>query len=163
MKTPHRILKTQANHIERAPDRFSQRDRERHERIIRISTPLFATNGRAALTTNGLAIALDIPAATFRRHFVDLDELLGVILTRHLGAISKALGEVRLDSADLPKARRAAYIAYTHTPFHDLTDIHRLLVRDSHPPNIIATAHGDVLVRSLPSPYDRQRAAIGPP
>jgi AcrR family transcriptional regulator len=138
MKTPHRILKAQANDIERAPDRFNQRDRERHERILRVATPLFVANGRSALTLNGLAIALEIPATTFRRHFVDVDELLGVILTRHLTAISKALGKVSLESADLPKARRAAYIAYTHTDFHDLTDLHRLLVRDRHllPPDV---------------------------
>jgi AcrR family transcriptional regulator len=159
MKTPHRILKAQANDIERAPDRFNQRDRERHERILRVATPLFVANGRAALTTNGLAIALDIPASTFRRHFVDVDELLGVILTRHLAAISKALGVVPFDSADLPKARRAAYMAYTHTDFHDLTDIHRLLVRDRHllPPDvregIDATIAGLALTLAGPSSH----------
>jgi AcrR family transcriptional regulator len=138
MKTPHRILKAQANDIERPPDRFNQHDRDRHERIIRIATPLFVANGRSAITINGLAIAMDIPASTFRRHFVDADELLGVILTRHLTAISNAMGKVSRDSPDLPKALRAAYIAHTHTPFHDLTDLHRLLVRDRHllPPDV---------------------------
>jgi AcrR family transcriptional regulator len=138
MKTPLRILKTQANDIEQPPDRFNQRDRDRHERILRVATPLFVANGRAALTLNGLAVALEIPGTTFRRHFVDTDELLGVILTRHLKDISEAIGGVPRDSADMAKARRAAYIAYTHTDFHDLTDLHLLLLRDRHllPPDI---------------------------
>jgi len=48
-------------------------------------------------------MAINAPPSSFRRQFVDVDELLGEILTRHLTAIANALSKVGKTEPDLPK------------------------------------------------------------
>jgi AcrR family transcriptional regulator len=132
MPTPHRILRAQAQARDPKPIQFSTRELERHDRILTVGRVLMAANGRQNLTFAGLAVALSLGTTTLRRHFADLDALLGEILAHHLGAIATALGAIPNTDPDAAAKRRAAYIAFTRTALGGFTEAHLLLLRDRH-------------------------------
>jgi AcrR family transcriptional regulator len=127
-----RILRAQADALEGGPHFRTERERERHERIITIGRALMARHGSHAVTFANLAAALRISTTTLRRHFIDLHALLGEILTRHLAALSCALAEIPSDAPDHDRRKRQAYAAFTRTGLGGLTEAHLLLVRDRH-------------------------------
>jgi AcrR family transcriptional regulator len=121
-----------AQDLPRTPRFLTERQRETRELILAAGIALMAREGRHNITFGNLAIALEIGTATLRRHFADLDALLGTILRDHLMALARALGAVPDDVPDRQKARRAAYLAATRTPLGGFTEAHLLLVRDCH-------------------------------
>jgi AcrR family transcriptional regulator len=150
MHTPHRILRADAEDLERTPPELTQREQERDDRILTLGQGIMARRGSHALTMSGLAQALRIGAGTLRRHFVDLDALLAALLHRHLRDIVRALAEIPQDAPNRPQKLRAAYLAFTRSDLGGLTEAHLLLVRDRH-----------LLPEDLLTPIERRRQAIG--
>jgi len=130
MKTPLRILRARTFAILRPDLRRTPRQVARHERIIEASRVLMAEFGRHALRFNDLADTMEIASSTLRRHFADLDELLGVILLRHLTALTAVLAAIKGDTAAVQAARRAIYFKSTRLPGGGFTPDHVLVVRD---------------------------------
>lgn len=132
MQTPARILRTEARNLnpERAP--LSDRQSARRETILKLAQSLMARHGSNTITLGSLAIALDISITKIRRHFADLDALLGEILRNHLLALSDAIGDIPFNAPDRHAQQRAAYHAFTHIQFGALTEPHLLLTRDAH-------------------------------
>jgi AcrR family transcriptional regulator len=89
-----------------------------------------AEEGRGAFTLARFARLIWVPPEAIRRHFIDMDSLLYEILMAHLLGLAKAVGAVPADAPDPLAARRAAYLAYTRSPWGNLTEDHLLLVRD---------------------------------
>ncbi len=130
MFIPARILRATARSLDPNPRYLTTREREREERVLSLGKGLLAIYGRNALKFCDMAAGLELSPATLRRHFTDLDALLGEILRLHLRALSSAIGTVNPEDPDRFKKRRAAYLAYTRTPMGGLTHAHLLLVRD---------------------------------
>jgi AcrR family transcriptional regulator len=130
--TPDRILRAKAQSRDPSHFALTERQRQRHERVIAISQCLIAEEGRHNITFRGLARALRMTPATLRFHFVDMEALLGEILRRHLHSLAAALGTYEPTDPDRHQKRRAAYLAYTRTALGGLTEAHLILVRDSH-------------------------------
>ena len=138
MNIPQRIFRFEVDDLPGERDHRTTRDYACQDRILRAAQHLIARHGRISLTLTDLAVALRMSRATLRRHYCDLDSILSEILSRHLQAIATALGKVPFDAPDAPAARRAAYLAYTRTPFNAPTEAHLLLIRDRHalPPDL---------------------------
>jgi AcrR family transcriptional regulator len=149
MRTPDRILRADAEDLEREPPALTQREQEQYTRILAIAEGIMARRGTHTMTASGLAQALHMGAATLRRHFADLDVLLATLVSRHLRKIGRALREVPQEAPDRPQKLRAAYLAYTRTNPGSLTDAHLLLVRDRHllPEDLLT--HIEVIRRGL--------------
>jgi AcrR family transcriptional regulator len=130
MFIPARILRATARSLDPNPRYLTTREREREERALLLGRGLLAIYGRNALRFGDMAAGLELSPATLRRHFTDLDALLGEILRIHLRGLSSAIGTVNPEDPDRFKKRRAAYMAYTRTPLGGLTHAHLLLVRD---------------------------------
>jgi AcrR family transcriptional regulator len=130
MLTPPRILRDQADSLTRRKDNFNARQRDRENRILLTAPHLFAKNTRSTINLTNMAAALAISTATLRQHFVDLDALLFEILYRHLMTLAKALGDIPHNSEDMPKARRAAWLAATRSQWGSFTENHLLFTRD---------------------------------
>jgi AcrR family transcriptional regulator len=128
-----RILRDEANDLDDFTPRFqTERQRALREHIIKVSQALLARHGRHNITFAALALALGLGTGTLRRHFIDLDALLGEILRRHLMDLSRHLGEIPLTDPDCESKRRAKYFEYTRTAFGGLTEAHLLFVRERH-------------------------------
>jgi AcrR family transcriptional regulator len=136
--TPARILRTYADSQPNARRYQPAKEREMEDHILRAARPVLARNGRIYTSIAGLAFAIRVSPATLRRHFPDLDALLGELLHRHLRAISDELGKIPQGTLNCHAARRAAYLAVTRTPYGGPTDAHILLLRDRHalPPDL---------------------------
>jgi AcrR family transcriptional regulator len=136
--TPARILRTYADSQPNARRYQPPKEREMEEYIVQAAKPVLARAGRITTSIAGLAFAIRVPPATLRRHFPDLDALLGEILVRHLRTISDALGKITNADPNCKAARRAAYLAATRTPYGGPTETHILLLRDRHalPPDL---------------------------
>ena len=153
MLTPARILRADADSLERDPPELSARDQEQYERILVVAVGIMARHNSYRMTIPSLARELGIGAGTLRRHFPDAEVLLATLLLRHLAKIARTIGEVPHDAADRPEKMRAAYLAYTRINLGEFTDAHLLLVRDRYflpndlRPNIEATHRdlGDIL------------------
>jgi AcrR family transcriptional regulator len=130
MFIPARILRATARSLDPNPRNLTTREREREVRVLSIGRGLLAIYGRNALKFGDVAAGLEISPTTLRRHFTDLDALLGEILRLHLRALSIAIGRVNAEEPDRFRKRRAAYLAYTRTPMGGLTHAHLLLARD---------------------------------
>ena len=130
MRTPTRLLRADAEELERDPPDLTPRELEQFTRILTVAEPIMARRGPHTMTLPGLAEALRMSARTVRRHFSDLDALLATLLRRHLRKLSYAIGKVPHNAADRPQKMRAAYLAYTRTADGNYTDAHLLLVRD---------------------------------
>jgi len=129
MRTPDRILRADAEKLERDPPDLTQRELEQYTRILTVAEGLMARHG---MTASGLAQALRMGPATLRRHFSDLDILLATLISRHQRKLIHALGQVPRDAPNRPQKLRAAYLAYTRSDPGAVTDAHLLLVRDRH-------------------------------
>ena len=132
MRTPDRILRADAENLERDPPELTQRGQEQYTRILTLAEGIMARRGIHTMTVTGLAHALCIGAGTLRRHFPDLDVLLATLIRRHLRKIAGALAKIPQGAPDRPQKLRAAYLACTRTPMSGFTDAHLLLVRDRH-------------------------------
>jgi AcrR family transcriptional regulator len=93
-----------------------------------IAPALLAEFGVRNITFAALALALRITPAAIRHHFIDIDDLLGVILLTHLATLHEALARVPAAAANEAAARRAAYLAATRGDNGRLTAPHTLLV-----------------------------------
>ena len=132
MHIPARILRNDAARADRNPPTPTTRDLATRDRIVDLGQVLMARHGRHAISMTAFALALGHCTATIRRHFADLDALLGSILQRHLQRLSEALSEVPWDAPDRQAALRAAYLGATRATLGGLTEGHLLLVRDRH-------------------------------
>ena len=130
MRTPNRLLRADAEELERNPPDLTPREAEQYNRILSIAEPIMARRGMHTMTLPGLAEALRMSPRTMRRHFSALDALLATLLRRHLRKLAYAIGKVPNDAADRAQKMRAAYLAYTRTDLGFYTDAHLLLVRD---------------------------------
>jgi AcrR family transcriptional regulator len=150
MHIPHRILRAEIDDMPGERNRRSARDYAQEDRILGAAQRLISRHGREAVSLTGLADALRMSRTTLRRHFCDIESIVAEILVRHLRAISTALGKIPFDAPNARAARRAAYLAYTRTPFNAPIEAHVLLIRDRHglPPD-------------LAEPIENIRASIG--
>ena len=150
MRTPTRLLRADAEQLERDPPDLTPREAEQFTRILTVAEPIMARRGPHTMTLPGLAEALRMSARTMRRHFSDLDALLATLLRRHLRKLSYAIGNIPHDAADRPQKMRAAYLAYTRTDLGTCTDAHLLLVR-----------HRNLLPEDLFAPIEATRRDLG--
>ena len=127
-----RILRAEADAFDRQQRFLPERDRQRREHILTVAQALLSRHGRHAITFGAMAAALRMAPATLRRHFIDLDALLGEILSRHLLALAAAMGQVPFNDPDRSRKKREAYFTFTHGPFGSLTEAHLLYTRDRH-------------------------------
>jgi AcrR family transcriptional regulator len=125
-----RILRAEADKFDRQQRFPDERDRQKREHILTAAGALLARHGRHAITFGAMAAALRMAPATLRRHFIDLDALLGEILSRHLLALAAAMGQVPFSDPDRSRKKREAYFTFTHGPFGSLTEAHLLYTRD---------------------------------
>jgi AcrR family transcriptional regulator len=100
MFIPARILRATARSLDPNPRYLTTREREREERVLSLGKGLLAIYGRNAIKFGEMAAGLEISPTTLRRHFTDLDALLGEILRLHLRGLSSAIGEVDADDPD---------------------------------------------------------------
>jgi len=127
-----RILRAEADKFDRQQRFPDERDRQKREHILTAAQALLARYGRHAITFAAMAAALRMAPATLRRHFFDLDALLGAILGRHLLALAAAMGQVPFNDPDRSRKKREAYFTFTHGPYGGLTEAHLLYTRDRH-------------------------------
>jgi len=132
MQTNPRTLRAEADAFDRQLRFPTERDRQQRDHILTVAQALLARHGRHTISFTALAAALRMAPATLRRHFIDLDALLGDILGRHLLALSAALGEIPFDHPDRARQKRQAYFTYTRGAFGGLTEAHLLYTRDRH-------------------------------
>jgi AcrR family transcriptional regulator len=125
-----RIIRAEAEALGCLPKFLTDRERERRDNILRLGRAVLAKHGRDRVRFIDIAVGLNLTRAAVRRHFVDLDALLGDILRRHLRALIAELAKIAQNAPDRDRKRRAAYIAATRTPMGGLTPDHLLLVRD---------------------------------
>ena len=130
MRTLNRILRADAEQLERDTPDLTPREMEQYNRILAVAEAIMARRGMHTMTLPGFAEAIRMSARTVRRHFADLDALLATLLRRHLRKIACAIGKIPHGEADRPQKMRAAYLACTRTENGFFTDAHLLLVRD---------------------------------
>jgi len=135
---PLRVLRARANAFTRPELARTAFEHKRHETIIDASRALMAEFGRNALTFTALAKALTMSRSTLERHFVDLDSILGEILTRHLIFLSKIIGDIAPDTPHCQQQRRAAYWEATRSAGGAFTEAHGLYLRERQamPPDL---------------------------
>src|SRR5271156_3404442 len=103
MRTPNRLLRADAEQLERDPPDLSPREAEQFTRILTVAEPILARRGIHTMTLPGLAEALRMSPRTMRRHFSDLDALLATLLRRHLRKLAYAIGKIPHDAAHRPQ------------------------------------------------------------
>jgi len=132
MEATARQIRAIAQTIRSTPEfPATERDCKRHENIVECGRAVLLEHGLRNVRATRLAIGLRMALSTLRRHFTDLDELLGEICRRHLQTIAAALGKIDPEAPDPACARRAAYIAATRRPYGGLNADHTLLMRDA--------------------------------
>ncbi len=131
-----RLLRAQTDGLPGARHAPTPKETEQRTRILEAATVCLATHGASSFTLGNFAAAIRMASATIRRHFTDLDAILGEILRLHLHAIAEAIGEPPPRNHPNPKAvRRAAYITATRRA----ANAHALLLRQRHtlPPDVL--------------------------
>lgn len=139
MHVSARILRAEADQLACRPRYLTTREIERQENILDTATILLARHGTHAVTFRLMATALRLAPATLRFHYVDLDDLLGAILQRHLHRLADLLSAVPEAPAEtLHARRRQAWHDATRGAFGALNEAHTLLLRDRHmlPPDL---------------------------
>jgi AcrR family transcriptional regulator len=126
MHIPARILRAEACDLDPSLRDLTGAQSQQRDRILAIAQALMVRHGPHAISFSAFARALKLAPATLTRYFCDLDEVLSAILTNHLMAISRALGEVPKDAPNPQAARRAAYLRVTRTGYGGLTEAHYL-------------------------------------
>ncbi|MEJ0045551.1 MAG: TetR/AcrR family transcriptional regulator [Rhodospirillales bacterium] len=106
MRIPVRILRATADN-RHPPPPPTARTREREERILAVTQTIMAEHGPETFTFADLALTLRIDRATLRRHFPDLESLLGKILRRHLNRVTRAVAEIHPDDRTATKSAAA--------------------------------------------------------
>ena len=132
MRTPNRILRADAEQLERDPPDLTPRELEQYTRILTLAEGIMARRGIHTMTLSGLAVALQMGHATLRRHFPDLDVLLATLIRLHLRKLARAIGQVPQEAPDRAQKMRAAYLACTRSDQGGFTNAHLLLIRDRH-------------------------------
>jgi len=132
MQTNPRILRAEADKFDRQQRFPTERDRQQREHILTAAQSLLARHGSHAISFGAMAAALRMAPATLRRHFIDLDALLGEIIGRHLMDISRRLGEIPFNDPDRCRKQREIYFTFCRGTFGGLTEAHRLYTRDRH-------------------------------
>jgi len=125
-----RIIRAEAEALGCLPKFLTDRERERRDNILCLGRSILAKHGRDRVRFIDIAVGLNLTKAAVRRHFVDIDALLGHIILLHLRALVAEFAKVPQNAPDRDRKRRAAYIAFTRTPMGGLTPDHILLVRD---------------------------------
>jgi AcrR family transcriptional regulator len=138
MTTPTRILQATVDGLPGHRRRFTEKQRDRQEKILSAGLILMARHGRSGLTMGAFGIAIGLAPAAIRRIFVDIDSILSELLVRHLLAIFRAMGEIPADAPNRKSALRAADLAATRTADGRLAAPHILLLRERHslPPDL---------------------------
>lgn len=146
MAPPTRSLRSQADAVgKNGPDfKFNRRDWERHDAILLTGEILLARHGHMSFSFRAFALAMRLSRCTLERHFIDLHDLLGEILRRHLAKVIDAIAKVPRDTPNRLQAMRHAYLAATRNAEGDFTDAHLLLIRDRAklPPDILDAVDG---------------------
>jgi AcrR family transcriptional regulator len=150
MHIPARIIRAEAEALGCLPKFLTDRERERRDNILCLGRAIMAKHGRDRVRFIDICVGLNLTSAAIRRHFVDVDALLGDILHRHLHALVAELAKIPQNAPDRDRKRRAAYIAATRTPTGGLTADHLLLVRDLK-----------LLPEDVRIPLERLRCEIG--
>ncbi len=150
MQISPRLLRDRADDLTREKFPQSARDHARHDRILTVATQMIADYGRHVVTFAGLAMALRMAPATLRRHFVDIDAIIGQILQTHLLTLARTLGDIDADQPNRAARRRAAYITATRGFFAGTSNAHLILLRDR-----------DTLPPDLREPIELTQTTIG--
>jgi AcrR family transcriptional regulator len=130
MRTPARLIRAVTDSRPENCPPLTPRQQALHDRILAAGALAMARFGRPNITLGEFAVAIRLPPATIRRHFPDLDSLLGHIIRAHLRAILARFAEVPADAPDRPAALRAAYLAEARGEDGGYTAAHQLLLRD---------------------------------
>ena len=128
MNPAPRILRADARDALGNRHFLTEREQERQRDIVNVAERLMCNHGPAAVTLKILQSSLDMTAAAMHRHFTDIEELFGHILQRHVQALFDVISKIPIETPDHVAARRAAYIAYTRTPWGAHTNIHHLML-----------------------------------
>jgi AcrR family transcriptional regulator len=126
-----RILREEADALTNPRDSWTARQWRRHATIIFAGGVLLARHGKPAITMQNLALALAISPATLKKHFVDLDALIGEILTRYLRRLARIVNDIPDNHPQRYAARRQAYAKATRAKNGACNDAHRLLMRET--------------------------------
>lgn len=132
MQANPRRLRARADSLAGGPPPLTRRQQLCYDRIMAIAPALLAEFGVQNITFAALALALRITPAAIRYHFIDIDDLLGVILLTHLATLHEALAHVPATEPNPEAARRTAYLAVTRGNDGRLTAPHALLVHARH-------------------------------
>jgi AcrR family transcriptional regulator len=132
MLTSPRRIRAIADAHDPNPPILTARQIAMRARILTLAESIFADCGRDTINLTNLCIGIRVDRGTLRFHFPDLDALLIEILDNHLQNLSRVILEVPPNAPDLRAARRAAYLAFTRGPRGELTQAHRIFVRDRH-------------------------------
>lgn len=126
-----RILRAQAEKLACRPRHLTAKEEARQQNILDTAQTLLARNGAYRITFAALCIALRLSRATLQFHFVDMDDLLGALIRRHLDNLSAQLAAVTApDPARQAALRRAAWRKITRLPDGSFTEAHTLLVQN---------------------------------
>ena len=125
-----RLLRARADELSREKFPQTARDQARHERILSVATRMIADYGRHIVTFASLAMALRMSPATLRRHFIDIDAIIGDIVQTHLMGLARALGEIDPSDPDRHRRRRALYVDNTRGYPGTMLPAHQILLRD---------------------------------
>jgi AcrR family transcriptional regulator len=132
MQTSLRTARTILQNAGRPAPDLTTRQRDTRERVLTYAQTLMAACGALTLKFSTLAAAVHVAPSTLRHYFADLDDLLTVLVVRHLDTLLAALSETPNDDPNRDQNRRSAYLAATRTASGALTEAHLLLVRDRH-------------------------------
>ena len=134
-----RLVRARADQIFGAPPTRTKHQQQIYDRIMLAAPTLLAEFGPIQITFAILAIGLRISTTTLRRHFVDIDDLLGTILLEHLGDVEDSISVIPDTAPDPPHLRRQAYLAATRGQNNRLKAAHALLVQARHtlPPDLL--------------------------
>ena len=157
MHIPARILRKHAMDVVPSLRNQTEREVQREETILKAAACLIARFGAAAISFTNLATAIKISPATMRKHFTDLDALIGEMMRRHLSAISQAIGAVPRDAPDRQRKQRVAYIEATRclgapTQAHLILITYRTILAEDERISVeeIRNVIGDTLGRENP-------------
>jgi AcrR family transcriptional regulator len=139
MTYPLRILRAIAR-THQEPRPLSMRERQSRAFILAAAEDMLAQAGRLEVTFALIAASLRITAATLRRYFACMDEILHTILSDYLDHLFTALEAVPENAPNLLAARRAAYRQASLDDDGRLRPAHHLLLTQAPllPPDLRA-------------------------
>jgi AcrR family transcriptional regulator len=126
-----RILRAEADALDPNPPQLTARQQAREAKILATATMLLARHGPHTIKFRALALALRISPSTLQTHFIDMDDLLGAILKRHLAALAAIIDAVPHNAPNRSALQRAAWANAIHEG-EQLTGAHVLLTNFRH-------------------------------